>query len=310
MLICLMEKILITGSNGLLGQKLIDCILANNSYQLIATSKGKNRHPTQQGYIYAEMDITNDSQINAVISQHNPQIIIHTAALTNVDTCHIQQNLCLEMNVTAVSYLIKVCELNKIKLIHLSTDFIFDGKSGPYTEEAKPNPLSYYGQSKWAAEQLIMQANIKWTILRTILVYGVVRDLSRSNIVLWAKNALQNGETINVIKDQYRTPTLAEDLADICLLAAQKNAQGVYNASGKDMMSILELVLAVANFYDLDKSLIKPISSASLNQAAIRPLNTGFVLNKSITNLGYNPHSFSQGLQIIDKQLKQIETGL
>lgn len=306
----MMEKILITGSNGLLGQKLIDCILANNSYQLIATSKGKNRHPAQQGYVYAEMDITNESQINAVISQYNPNIIIHTAALTNVDTCHIQQVLCWQMNVTAVSYLIKVCETNSIRLIHLSTDFIFDGQNGPYTEDAQPNPLSYYGQSKWAAEQLIMQANIKWAILRTILVYGVVKDLSRSNIVLWAKNALQKGETINVINDQYRTPTLAEDLADICLLAAQNEAQGVYNASGKDMMSILELVLAVADFYDLDKTLINPISSASLNQAAIRPLKTGFILHKSIKNLGYKPHSFSNGLKIMDNQLKQIEAGL
>ncbi len=301
-----MEKILITGSNGLLGQKLIDCILANNNYHLIATSKGKNRYPTQQGYIYAEMDITNEHQINNIIAFYKPHIIIHTAALTNVDTCHTQQNLCWQINVTAVSYLISACETNNIKLIHLSTDFIFDGQNGPYTEAAQPNPLSHYGQSKWAAEQLIMKANIKWAILRTILVYGVVMDLSRSNIVLWAKNALQNGETINVINDQYRTPTLAEDLADICLLTVQKQAQGVYNASGKNMMSILELVLAVADFYGLDKSLINPITSASLNQAAIRPLKTGFILNKSIKNLGYKPHSFNQGLEIMDKQLQQL----
>jgi dTDP-4-dehydrorhamnose reductase len=298
-----MKKILITGSNGLLGQKLIDCILADGSYHLIATSIGKNRHPTQQSYIYAEMDITNEAQINAVITQHQPQIIIHTAALTNVDTCHTQQNLCWQLNVTAVKYLINACAKTQIKLIHLSTDFIFDGQNGPYTEDAQPNPLSYYGESKWAAEQLIMKSTIKWAILRTILVYGVVKDLSRSNIVLWAKNALQKGEKINVITDQYRTPTLAEDLADICLLAAKKDAEGVYNASGKDMMSILELVEAVADFYGLNKTLISPITSASLNQAAVRPPKTGFILDKAINNLGYKPHSFIDGLKIMDEQL-------
>lgn len=301
-----MKKILITGSNGLLGQKLIDAILTDNSLHLIATSKGINRHQTKQGYIYAEMDITNANQVKAVITQHQPHIIIHTAALTNVDTCHAQQNLCWQMNVTAVKYIIDVCAEGDISLIHLSTDFVFDGQNGPYTEDAQPNPLSYYGKSKWAAEQLIMQANIKWAILRTVLVYGVVKDLSRSNIVLWAKNALENNQTINVVTDQYRTPTLAEDLADVCLLAAKQGAQGIYNASGKNFMSVLELVLAVADFYGLNKSLVKPITSASLNQAAVRPLKTGFILNKAINNLGYKPHSFTDGLKIMDKQLQLL----
>lgn len=302
-----MKKILITGSNGLLGQKLIDCILKNNQFDLVATSIGKNRHPNTNGYIYAEMDITNQSQINAVIALHQPNIIINTAALTNVDTCHTQQDLCWQLNVTAVGYLITACAKYHIKLIHLSTDFIFDGKAGPYTEDAEPNPLSFYGKSKLAAEQLLIQSNIKWAILRTVLVYGVVKDLSRSNLILWAKNALQNGEEIKVINDQYRTPTLAEDLADCCLLVAQKNREGIYHASGKNMMSILEMVLAVADFYKLNTLLIKPISTHSLNQAAMRPAITGFILDKAINDLNYQPHSFIEGLKIMDTQLQQIE---
>lgn len=301
-----MKKILITGSNGLLGQKLIDLILNTKGFDLIATSKGKNRHAIQQGYTYTPMDITQAQEVATIINTYKPDIVIHTAAITNVDICHTKPELCWQVNVTAVAYLIDACRKANAKLIHLSTDFIFDGKSGPYTEEAEPNPLSYYGQSKWAAEQLIMQSGIKWVILRTILVYGVVKDLSRSNIVLWAKAALQKGETINVVNDQWRTPTLAEDLATICLLAAQKNAQGVYNASGKNMLSILELVQAVADFYSLDKSLIQSISSASLNQAAVRPAKTGFILDKAVVDLGYTPHSFTDGLKIMDKQLREL----
>ena len=303
-----MRKILITGSNGLLGQKLIDRILTANNCELIATSKGKNRHPIQRGYIYEELDITNVIEINTIINRYQPDTIINTAAMTNVDTCETERDLCWLMNVTAVSFLIEACAKTNIRLLHLSTDFIFDGANGPYTETDEPNPLSYYGESKLAAEKLLMRSNIKWAILRTIIVYGVVRDLSRSNIVLWAKNALQKGEPINVINDQWRMPTLAEDLADICLLAADKEAQGVYNASGKDMLSIMEIVLAVADFYDLDKSLIHPISSASLNQSAKRPVKTGFILDKSIKDLGYAPHSFMEGLKIMDKQLKELNS--
>ena len=301
-----MRKILITGSNGLLGQKLIDRILNAGNCELIATSKGKNRHPIQIGYIYEELDITNREEINTIINRHQPDTIINTAAMTNVDTCETERDLCWLMNVTAVSFLIEACAKTNIRLLHLSTDFIFDGANGPYTETDEPNPLSYYGESKLAAEKFLMQSNIKWAILRTIIVYGVVMDLSRSNIVLWAKTALQKGEPINVVNDQWRMPTLAEDLADICLLAVYKEAQGVYNASGKDMLSIMEIVLAVADFYDLDKSLIHPISSASLNQSAKRPVKTGFILDKSIKDLGYAPHSFMEGLKIMDKQLKEL----
>lgn len=302
-----MKKILVTGSNGLLGQKLTDAILKKGTqFNLIATGKGSNRHLLQEGYIYTEMDITDEQSIHNVVSKYRPDAIINTAAMTNVDVCETQKEECWLLNVTAVANLITVCKEYNIQLIHLSTDFIFDGADGPYTEEATPNPLSYYGKSKLEAEELLKQSDIHYTILRTIIVYGIVNDMSRSNIVLWAKGALEKGNPINVVNDQWRMPTLAEDLADICLLAVEKEARGVYNASGKDMMSILELVERVADYYGLDKSLIKPISSESLNQAAKRPVRTGFILDKSIKELGYKPHSFEEGIKIMEKQLQVL----
>jgi dTDP-4-dehydrorhamnose reductase len=298
-----MKKILVTGSNGLLGQKLTDALIGNEKFELIATSKGENRHPVKEGYQYAAMDIANFESIKEVVEAYQPDVIINTAAMTNVDTCETEKEQCWLLNVTAVSYLIEVCRAKNIQLIHLSTDFIFDGADGPYAEDAAASPLSYYGESKWEAEKLLQASDIHFTILRTIIVYGIVKDMSRSNIILWAKGALEKGAPINVVNDQWRMPTLAEDLADICLLAAEKGARGVYNASGKDMMSILELVERVADYYGLDKSLINPISSESLNQAAKRPVRTGFILDKSIKELGYNPHSFEEGIRIMDEQL-------
>lgn len=303
-----MKKVLVTGSNGLLGQKLTERILDKNDFELIATAKGPNRYTIKEGYIYVDMDILDEANVLDVISRYQPDAVINTAAMTNVDTCEVEKEACWALNVKSVEYLINACRKNNIQLVHLSTDFIFDGLAGPYKEDDLPCPVSFYGESKLAAELLLKESEIDWTVLRTIIVYGVVNDMSRSNIVLWAKGALEKGNPINIVNDQWRMPTLAEDLAEICLLAVSKRAKGVYNASGKDMMSIIELVEQVADFYGLDKSLINPISSASLNQAAKRPVKTGFILDKSIKELGYVPHSFIEGMKIMEAQVKQLQT--
>ncbi|MEJ5992851.1 SDR family oxidoreductase [Pedobacter sp. Du54] len=300
-----MKTILVTGSNGLLGQKITEKILKEGGVNLVATAKGVNRFPVKKGYEYAEMDISDAEAVRTVVEKYKPDAIIHTAAVTNVDIAEANKELAFKLNVEAVLTLIAVCEKNDVQFVHLSTDFVFDGEDGPYAEEAAPNPLSYYGETKLLAEEAIKKSNCRWTILRTILVYGVVNDMSRSNIVLWAKGALEKGSPLNVVNDQWRMPTLAEDLADGCLLAIAQDAQGVYHLSGKDMMSISELVVKVADFWDLDKGLINEISGATLNQVAKRPGKTGFILDKSMTELNYYPHSFEEGLKILDEQLKR-----
>jgi dTDP-4-dehydrorhamnose reductase len=297
-------KILITGSNGLLGQKLIKLLANKDNVELLATSKGVNRINDKRGYLYQSLDITNKEEVLNVVNGLQPDAIINTAALTNVDACESDKELCWDLNVNAVKYLVEASEKNDTHLIHLSTDFVFDGENGPYKEEDQPKPLSYYGKSKYEAEKILEASNIKWSIARTIIVYGIVDDMSRSNIVLWAKEALEKGNPLTIVDDQFRSPTLAEDLAMGCYLIAEKEAEGVYHLSGKDVMSIIDLVYKVADFYELDKSIITPIKSASLNQAAKRPPRTGFVLDKAVNNLGYNPVSFEEGLVELTKQLK------
>lgn len=300
-----MNKILVTGSNGLLGQKITELALADQTIELIATSRGENRHPIKSGYRYVDLDILDQHQLRETVAEYRPDAIINTAAMTNVDACEHDPEGCRKLNVDAVATLIELCEAYSIHLIHLSTDFIFDGKEGPYAEDATPNPLSLYGQSKWDAERLIQQSSCKWAILRTILVYGVVADMSRSNIVLWAKGALEKGQPLSVVNDQWRMPTLAEDLAQACLLAVARQAEGIFHISGEDLFAIHELVAAVADFWGLDKSLIREVSSSTLSQAAQRPARTGFVLDKARSVLGYTPHSFREGLAVVDRQLRE-----
>jgi len=300
-----MNKILVTGSNGLLGQKITDLALADKTIELIATSRGENRHPIKSGYRYVDVDILDKQKLRETIAEYRPDVVINTAAMTNVDACENDPEGCRKLNVEAVETLIELCESDDIHLIHLSTDFIFDGAAGPYAEDAEPHPLSRYGHSKWDAEKRIEQSTCKWAILRTILVYGVVADMSRSNIVLWAKGALEKGQPLNVVNDQWRMPTLAEDLAEACLLAAAQKAEGIFHISGEDFFAIHELVGAVADFWGLDKSLIREISSSTLSQAAPRPARTGFILDKARKVLGYQPHSFREGLAWVDRQLQK-----
>jgi dTDP-4-dehydrorhamnose reductase len=300
-------KILITGSNGLLGQKLLHKLRKDSSVQLIATSKDENRVSKKEGYTYFDLDITNNAAVAQLISIEKPQVVINTAAMTNVDLCEDEKKACDALNVDAVKYLADACAKIDAHLIQISTDFIFDGENGPYKEEDKPNPLSYYGLSKLKSEHVLQAHSVKWTVLRTIIVFGVGENLSKGNIVLWANGALEKGDPLNIIDDQFRAPTLAEDLADICILAAKKKALGIFNASGKDIMSIYEIVERIAKHYGYSTDNLNKISTATLKQKAGRPPRTGFILDKSINELGYNPHSFEESLAIIDQQLKTID---
>ena len=296
-------KVLITGSNGLLGQKLLHKLRVDNTVDLIATSIGNNRVSEKKGYSYLSLDVTDQAQVSKIIINHKPHVVINTAAMTNVDLCEDEQQRCDALNVHSVSYLADACEKQGAHLIHISTDFIFDGENGPYKEDDDPNPLSYYGLSKLKSEQLLYKHNCKWTILRTIIVFGVGENLSKGNIVLWAKGALEQGDPLNIIDDQFRAPTLAEDLADACILAAKKKAYGIYNTSGKDIMSIYEMVENIGKYYGLDITNLNKISTSTLNQKAKRPPRTGFILDKANTVLDYNPHSFEESLSIVSRQL-------
>lgn len=310
-----MKKILITGSNGLLGQKLVYALLKRTDVKVIATSVGANRMIKTDGYIYEPLDITKKSEVETIFKKHQPDVIINTAAMTNVDACETKREECWDINVTAVQNIVDVIQNTfpserdrgevSCHLIHLSTDFIFDGEKGSeYVETDVPNPLSYYALSKFESEKILQKSTISWAIARTIIVYGIVDNMSRSNIVLWAKDALTKGQKINVVDDQFRSPTLAEDLADGCILIADKKAKGIFHLSGPKTLSILELVYKVADFWKLDKSLVTPSKSNNLNQAAKRPPRTGFDIGKARKELGYAPRSFEEGLEILDAQLK------
>lgn len=297
------KKILITGSNGLLGQKLVHLLADYPYFETVATARGANRLPLNDSYSFRTLDITDATAVSDLLAEEKPDIVIHTAAMTNVDQCEAEKDACWAQNVTATGYLVDACKKNRTFFLHVSTDFIFDGKAGPYTEEAEPHPISFYGWSKLAAERIVQNSGIRWAIARTVLVYGIAHDMSRSNIILWVKKSLEEGKAINVVTDQWRTPTLAEDLAMGCLLITQQEAEGIFNISGKDFLTPFEMAIKAANHFKLDASLISPVDANTFSQPALRPPRTGFILDKAKKILGYSPHSFEEGIGILAAQI-------
>jgi dTDP-4-dehydrorhamnose reductase len=263
-------RILVTGANGLLGQKLVALLQKDNSIHLIATARNKLVPKLTKGEFY-QLDITNSNEVDKVLTTCTPDVVINTAAMTQVDECELNKEACWKANVHSVENLVNACSKQNTHLIHLSTDFIFDGTDGPLDETAKPNPISHYGSSKLAAEELLLKSSLSWCIIRTVLVYGITEDMSRTNIVLWVKKSLEDGKTIRVVTDQWRTPTLAEDLAMGCYLAAVKKVSGIYHISGKDFLSPYQIAIKTAEFFKLDKSLIVEADSTTFTQPALRP---------------------------------------
>ena len=299
-------KILITGSNGLLGQKLIALLLLQPGVELVATSRGANKlaalHPALR---FIKLDVADQSQVQRVLTAEQPTHVIHTAAMTNVDECELNQEACWLQNVTAVEHFVQASAALGIHLTHLSTDFVFSGKRGPLTEEEEPGPVNFYGESKLAAERLVQASPGRWAIARTVLVYGVAHEYGRTNLVVWVRDSLRAGKSIKVVDDQWRTPTLAEDLAQGCWLLARQLAQGIYHISSSELLTPYEMAQRVARHFGLDARLIEKVNASTFTQPARRPVRTGFIIDKAQRELGFRPHSFAQGIALVGTQSEQ-----
>ena len=267
----------------------------------MATSLGENRNSACPTANYQSLDITNSQEIQSIFELAKPTVVLNTAAMTNVDACEADEVNCRIINVEGVDLLFQAAKKRNAHFIHLSTDFVFDGEAGPYIETDQRNPLSIYARSKVDSENLLINSEYKnWAILRTIIVFGEGENLSRSNIVLWAKSALKEGKTLTIVNDQFRAPTWADDLAWACIQTAVLNAQGIFHISGPETFSIYDLVIRIGKFYGLSTDMIQPISSATLSQKAKRPPKTGFIIDKAKASLGYIPISIEESLALLN----------
>ena len=290
-------EILITGANGFLGYYLTEQLLAKN-FSVTATGKGNCRLPFTHdlNFQWLSMDFTDPFSIHDVFENIKPDIVVHAGAMSKPDECEMDQMKAYLVNVEGTVQLLINSEELKSFFIFLSTDFVFDGERGMYSEEDVPQPVNYYGRTKLEAEEAVKEYEHDWTIVRTVLVYGKNHS-GHSNILKIVKEKLEKGEEYNVVDDQVRTPTYVEDLAKGIVTIIEKKATGVFHLSGKDILTPYQMAIKAAEHFKLDSSVIKKATAASFSQPARRPLKTGFIIDKARKELGYEPLSFEEGLK-------------
>lgn len=290
-------NILITGANGFLGYYLVDLLL-NKNYGVIATGRGPCRLPfsKDRNFQYIEMDFTDPFSIHDVFEKVKPGIVVHAGAMSKPDECETNQMQAYLANVEGTVQLLINSEELKSFFIFLSTDFVFDGEKGMYNEDDVPKPVNYYGRTKLEAEDAVKDYEHEWAIVRTVLVYGKNHS-GHNNILKIVREKLEKGEQYNVVDDQVRTPTYVEDLAKGIVAIIEKKATGIFHISGKDVLTPYQMAMRVADHLELNSSVIKKVTAASFSQPAKRPLKTGFVIDKSRRELGYEPVSFEEGLK-------------
>ncbi|MBD1431078.1 MULTISPECIES: SDR family oxidoreductase [Sphingobacterium] len=302
-------RVLLTGSNGFLGQKFCEKLSEYSEIKaILGVSKSLNRNSYLDENTFKQIDLLDYESFLEIINAFEPTHILHTAALTAVETCEEKPKLAQQINVDLSAQLAQIAKQKNIHYTFISTDFVFDGLNGPYKETDAVKATNNYGQTKIDAEQQITAVNTDAAILRTILVYGAIPDKNRSNLILWAKKQLENGSPIKVVSDQWRMPTWVDDLADASYSAMQKRTSGIFHISGNEMMTVLEAVATLADTWNFDKSLISPITAAEIGQATNRPRKTGFILDKAEQILNYKPTSFVVSLQKINEQLKKYNS--
>lgn len=294
------NRIIITGSNGMLGQRTVQYYLSQKNVELLATSV--EERSVFDSVEYVQSDIKCRDKIKKVIYDYCPDFIVNTAAFTNVDLSEKMREEAWKINVKGVEYIAEAARAIDASIIHLSSDYIFDGKDGPYDENAVPNPIGYYGRTKLASENALKISGTFYIILRTNVLYGTALN-SRPDFVRWVIDSLKNNNEIKIVDDQVNNPTFIDDLVQAINKVIEFRKTGVYNIGGKEFLSRYEFTKRIAEFFNFDKKLIIPISTKELNQPARRPLKSGLLTLKAETELGYKPHTINESFAVIKKEL-------
>lgn len=294
------RRIIITGANGMLGQRLFEFYSTLNDVELLVSSIENDFVFKNQNYIQA--DISNRNELKKVIYDFCPDFIINAAAYTNVDKSESERETAWKINVKGVEYITETARVLDSHIVHISSDYIFDGKNGPYTENDIPNPLGYYGRTKLASENVLKISGTKNTILRTNVLYGTAK-YSRSDFVKWVVESVRAGKEIRIVDDQFNNPTFIDDLVQAINKVIELRKEGIYNIGGSEVLSRYDFTMIIADFFNLDKYLIEKIQTEDLDQTARRPLKSGLITIKAQSELGYKPHSIIQSLELMKREL-------
>lgn len=292
-----MKNILIIGANGFTGRRILNDLSSHTEYNVTGSSLHDDIQPGN-GYSFIRTDIRNHSQMETLFKEVAPDVVINTSALSVPDFCETHHEEAFATNVTAVEQIARLCEKQKCRFIHLSTDFVFDGKADRlYTEEDEAMPLNYYGVTKLEGEKKIAACCTDYAIVRVVVVYGKALPGQHGNILQLVANKLRKGETIRVVSDQWRTPTFVGDISNGVNSLILHPLNGIFHICGKDCLTIAEIAYRVADFLQLNRALIQPVSTEEMQESTPRPRFSGLSIEKAREAFGYSPHSLEEGMK-------------
>lgn len=290
-----MKNILIIGANGFTGRQILNDLCQKKQYNVTGCSLHLDILPDNiNTYRFIEADIRDEAAVIDIFKEVQPAVVINCSALSVPDYCETHHEEADLINITAVEQLARLCEEQHSRLIHLSTDFVFDGKidenSGQlYTEEDLPAPVNYYGYTKWKGEQKVAEFCSNYAIVRVEIVYGKALPGQHGNIVQLVMNRLKAGQEIRVVSDQWRTPTYVGDVSDGVQRLIENTTNGIFHICGDECMTIAEIAYQVADCMKLDRSLIHPATTKEMQEATPRPRFSGMSIAKARAILKYSP---------------------
>ncbi len=291
-------KFLITGASGLYGSKLAQTALAKNyevySSDILDISIYGN---------FVKLDISNNAAVNDAFKKIKPDFVIHAATLTDVDRCELNKELAWKVNVEGTKNILEATKKAGSFLIYISTDYIFSGEKGNYKETDTPDPINYYGLTKLKAEQFVISQLDSYFIARPSVIYGSTPAAGKVNFALWLIETLQKGEKVKIVTDQWNTPTLNSNLADMTLEVAERKLTGIFHLCGATRVSRFEFAELIAEQFGLDESLIEPVESSQFSWPAKRPMDSSLDTSKAQQVLENKPLEIGEALKRLQLEL-------
>jgi dTDP-4-dehydrorhamnose reductase len=285
-------KLLVTGAHGLLGRALLQTDWGG---QVELVGCGRHGEPVGDVPCHA-IDLNDQDSVVELWRRVRPDRVIHTAALTNVDRCETEPELARRVNQEIVAHVVAASVDVGAGVAHLSTDYVFDGRQGPYSEQDQPQPLSVYGRTKLESESIVLAAAVDGLVVRTLWLYGHLQSV-RPNLVTWPLGALARGESVRIVGDQWGNPTYVHDLARALVELSRQGVSGLFHMGGTTFLTRQELARQVAHHFHLEASRIETVTTDVAGQVAARPLRSGLTTDTIEAQLGWTPASLTEGLE-------------
>ena len=287
-------KLLITGASGLFGSKLSEIAVSKN-FEVFSCDV--QELPVCGTFV--KFDVSNKEQVNEVFRRVKPDVVVHAATLTDVDKCELNKELAWKINVEGTKNIVEAANNTDSFLIYVSTDYVFNGEKGNYNESDEPAPINYYGLTKLKAEEIV-KTRAEYFIARPSVIYGSTPAAGKVNFALWLIETLQKGEHVKIITDQWNTPTLNTNLAEMTLEIVERRLAGTFHLCGATRLNRFEFAQQIAKEFDLDKSLIDSALSSQFTWPAKRPMDSSLDTTKAQKTLKNKPLDMNEAL----KQLK------